>query len=122
MDPLILILGVTIVVIIFIIFVLTVVMAALRPSASSFLIRRFTSKNAESDEENQGQTSINWQKGGLRLTIVLSILLGSIAGIINVEFYDSSDAFLVGFLVSFAMTWLIYFATSFVIRGFRSKK
>ena len=103
--------------------VLVVVMAALRPSLFSSFVREFTSKDAKSDEEMQEQIKfINWKKGFFRLTLVLSILFGVFAGIINAEAYDSGGAFLAGFFVFFGLTWLIYLAIGFVIRGFASKK
>ena len=57
-----------------------------------------------------------------RVTFVLSILFGIFAGIVNGEIHDSSDAFAIGFLVPFGLTWLVYFAVGFVIRGFESKR
>ena len=103
--------------------VLVVVMAALRPSLFSSFVRGFTGKDAESDEEMQKQVKfINWKKGFFRLTLVLSVLLGIFAGIINAEVYDSGGAFLAGFFVFFGMTWFIYFAIGFVVRGFASKR
>ena len=108
---------------IFVLCVLAVVMAVLRPSLFSSFVRGFTGKDTESDEEMQKQIKfINWKKGFFRLTLVLSVLLGIFAGIINAEVYDSGGAFLAGFFVFFGMTWLIYFAIGFVIRGFASKR
>ena len=103
--------------------VLVVVMAALRPSLFGSFVRGFTGKDAESGEEMQKQIEfINWRKGFFRLTFVLSILFGVFAGIINAEVYDSGGAFLAGFFVFFGLTWLIYFAIGFVVRGFASKR
>ena len=108
---------------IFVLCVLAVVMAVLRPSVFSSFIRGFTGKDAESDEEMQKQVKfINWKKGFFRLTLVLSVLLGIFAGIINAEIYDSGGAFLAGFFVFFGLTWLVYFAVGFVIRGFASER
>ena len=107
---------------VFVFCTIVIVRVAVRPSTSNLFVREFSSKNTESNEEIQERTSINWKKGGLRLTIVLSFLLGGIAGIISAKFYSSSADFSVGFLISFAMTWIIYFATRFVIRGFISKE
>ena len=105
---------------------LVVVMAALRPSLSIALIRGFRSKDAESDDEMEEEIkSINWKKGLFRLTLVFSILFGIFSGIINAAIaviQDSGDAFLQAFFIFFGLTWIIYFATSFVIRGFTSKK
>ena len=103
--------------------VLVVVMAALRPSLFGSLIRGFTNKDAKSDEEMQAQIkSVNWKKGIFRLILVLSILFGIFSGTINAETHGSSDAFFVGFFIFFGLTWLIYFAVGFVIRGFTSKR
>ena len=102
--------------------VVLIVMFAVRPGVFRLFVREFTSKNATSNEENQEQTSVNWKKGCLRLTVVLSFLFGGIAAIINAEFYIASGAFWLGFFKFFGLTWIIYFATSFVINGFTSKK
>ena len=103
--------------------VLVVVMAVLRPGVFSFFIRGFTSKDAKSDAEMPGQMKfINWKKGLFRLTLVLSVLFGLFAGIINAEVYDFGGAFLAGFFVFLGLTWLIYFAIGFVVRGFASKR
>ena len=86
-------------------------------------VRGFTANGAESDEEMQKQIEfINWKRGFFRLTLVLSILFGIFAGIINAEVYDSGGAFLAGFFVFFGLTWLIYFGIGFVVRGFASKR
>ena len=57
-----------------------------------------------------------------RVTFVLSILFGILAGIFNaaVEFnkYHSKETFLVTFFVVFGLTWLVYFMVHFVNRGF----
>ena len=103
--------------------VLVVVMAVLRPSIFGSFVRGFTANGAESDEEMQKQIEfINWKRGFFRLTLVLSILFGIFAGIINAEVYDSGGAFLAGFFVFFGLTWLIYFGIGFVVRGFASKR
>ncbi len=103
--------------------VLVVVMAALRPSLFGSLIRGFTSKDAKSDDEMQAEIkSVNWKKGIFRLTLVLSILFGVFAGMAGVEVSNSSGVFLAGFFIFFGLTWVIYFALGFVIRGFTSKK
>jgi hypothetical protein len=102
--------------------VLVVVMAVLRPSVFSSFVRGFTHKDAEPDEEMQKQMKfINWKKGFFRLTLVLSVLLGIFAGI-NAEIDGSSGVFLQAFLGFFGLTWLIYFAIGFVVRGFASKR
>lgn len=102
---------------------LVVVMAALRPSLTISVIRGFRSKDAESDDEMQEEIkSINWKKGIFRLTLVFSLLFGIFSGIINANIHDSGGAFLEAFFMFFALTWIIYFATGFVIRGFASKK
>ena len=116
-------LGGVVVIVIFVFCVLAVVMAALRPSVFSSFVRGFRGEDAKSDEEMQEQIkSINWKKGFFRLTLVLSILFGIFAGIANGVIYDSGRAFLVGFFAFFGLVWLIYFAISFVIKGFASKK
>ena len=113
-------------VIVFLVFcVLDLVMAVLRPTVFISSVRGFTSKDAESDDEMQEQIKpINWKKGVFRLTLVLSVLFGTFAGIVNTKdsHINSADGFLIGFSIFFVMTWLIYFATSFVIKGFASKK
>lgn len=102
---------------------IVVVIAALRPSLSISLIRGFRRQDAESDDEMQAEIkSLNWKKGVFRLTLVFSILFGIFSGIINADIHDSGSAFLEAFFMFFALTWLIYFATSFVIRGFARKK
>ena len=116
-------LGGVIVIVIFVFCVLAVVMAALRPSVFSSFVRGFRGEDAKSDEEMQEQIkSINWKKGFFRLTLVLSVLFGIFAGITNGVIYDSGKAFLVGFFAFFGLIWLVYFAVSFVIKGFASKK
>jgi hypothetical protein len=116
-------LGDVFVIVILVFCVLVVVMAVLRPGVSGSFIRGFTSKDAESDTEMQGQMKfINWKKGVFRLTLVLSILFGIFSGIANAKIYDSGEAFLAGFFAFFGLIWLIYFAIGFVIRGFASKK
>lgn len=100
--------------------VLVVVLAALRPSLFSPFVRGFTSKDAESNEEAQGKIkSINWKKGLFRLTLVLSILFGLFAGIVNAEPRDhhSVDRFLVSFFIVFGLIWLVYFVLNYVIRN-----
>lgn len=61
-----------------------------------------------------------------RVTFVLSILFGILAGILNVavelDKYHSKETFLVTFFVVFGLTWLVYFMVHFVNRGFVSKK
>ena len=61
-----------------------------------------------------------------RVTFVLSILFGVLAGILNVAVelnkYHSTETFLVTFFIVFGLTWLIYFMVRFVNRGFVSKK
>ena len=102
---------------------IVVVMAALRPSLSTSLIRGFRRKDAESDDEMQAEIkSLNWKKGVFRLTLVFSVLFGIFSGMINAAIHGSSGAFLAAFFIFFGLTWLIYFATIFVIRGFASKK
>lgn len=102
---------------------LVVVMAALRPSVSISVIRGFRNKDAESDDEMQEEIkSINWKKGFFRLTLVFSVLFGIFSGIISADIHDSGGAFLEAFFMFFGLTWIIYFATSFVIRGFANKK
>ncbi len=102
---------------------LVVVMAALRPSVSISIIRGFKSKDAESDDEMQEEIkSINWKKGLFRLTLVFSVLFGIFSGIISADIHDSGGAFLEAFFMFFGLTWIIYFATGFVIRGFANKK
>ena len=109
------------VVVILVLCALVVVMAALRPSISGSLVRNFTNKGAKSDEEMQEHfKAINWKQGFLRLTLVLSLLLGIFAGIVNVEL--SIGSFWTGFFISFGMIWFIYFAVGFVIKGFTRKK
>lgn len=111
------------VIVILVFCVLAVVMAALRPSVFISFIRGFTSQDAKSDEEMQEQIkSINWKKGFFRLTLVLSVLFGTFAGIANAEIQDSGGAFLIGFFISFGLVWFIYLAISFVIKGFASKR
>ena len=102
--------------------VLAVVMAVLRPSLFSSFVRGFRGEDAKSDNGMQEPIQfINWKKGFFRLTLVLSILFGIFSGIANAETYDSGGAFLAGFFAFFGLIWLIYFAISFVIRGFASK-
>ena len=116
-------LGGVLVIVILVFCVLAVVMAALRPSLFSSFVRGFTSKDAKSDEEMQESIKfINWKKGFFRLTLVLSVLFGIFSAIANAAIYDSGGAFLAGFFAFFGLIWLIYFAISFVIRGFASKK
>ena len=62
------------------------------------------------------------KKFGGRVTFVLSMLFGLFGGIVNGDIHDSGDAFAAGFLVPFGLTWLVYFAVGFVIRGFASKR
>ena len=114
-------LGGVIVIVIFVFCVLAVVMAALRPSVFSSFVRGFRGEDAKSDEEMQEQIkSINWKKGFFRLTLVLSILFGIFSGIATGVIYDSGKAFLTGFFAFFGLVWLMYFAVSFVIKGFAS--
>ena len=111
-------------VIVFLVFcVLALIMAVLRPSVFISSVRGFTSKDAKSDEEMPEQIkSINWKKGVFRLTLVLSVFFGIFSGIGNAAIRDSHGAFLIGFFISFGLVWLVYFALSFVIKGFASKK
>ena len=100
--------------------VLGVVMAVLRPGVSISFIRGFTSKDAEADAEMQGQMKfINWKKGVFRLTLVLSILLSTFAGIVyaNPADHHSIDRFLIGFFILFGLIWLIYFVLNYIIRS-----
>ena len=102
---------------------LVVVMAALRPSLSISLIRGFRRKDAESDDEMEEKIkSINWKKGLFRLTLVFSVLFGIFAAFVNVAIQNSYVDFLEDFFIFFGLTWIIYFATIFVIRGFASKE
>lgn len=113
-------LGDVFVIVILVFCVLVGVMAILRPGVSSAFIRGFTSKDAESDAEMQEQTKfINWKKGLFRLTLVLSILSGLFAGIVNVGPRDhhSIDRFLVSFFIVFALIWLVYFVLNGVIKN-----
>ena len=61
-----------------------------------------------------------------RVTFVLSILFGILAGSLNgaVELnkYNSRETFLRAFFIVFGLTWLVYFVVRFVNRGFVSKK
>ena len=61
-----------------------------------------------------------------RVTFVLSILFGILAGIFNVAVelnkYHSTETFLGTFFIVFGLTWLVYFMIRFVNRGFVSKK
>ncbi len=61
-----------------------------------------------------------------RVTFVLSILFGILAGIFNVAVelnkYHSKETFLGAFFIGFGLTWLVYFMIRFVNRGFVSKK
>ena len=108
---------------IFVLCVLAVVLAALRPSLFSPFVRGFTSKDTESNEETQGEIKfINWKKGFFRLTLVLSVLFGVFAGIVNAEIHDSVEAFLAGFFIFYVLTWFVYLAAGFVMRGFASKR
>lgn len=105
---------------IFVLCVLAVVLAALRPSLFSPFVRGFTSKDTESNEEAQGKIKfINWKKGIFRLTLVLSMLFGLFAGIVNAEPRDhhSIDRFLVSFFIVFALIWLVHFVLNYVIRN-----
>ena len=100
--------------------VLVVVMALLRPGVSSSFIRGFTSKEAESDAEMQGQMKfINWKKGVSRLTLVLSILFATFAGILNAEprGHHSIDRFLISFCIVFGLIWLVYFVLNYIIKN-----
>ena len=102
-----------------------VIVDTLRRGSSSpnFFTRGFASKDAESHEKGQGQIKlVNWKKGIFRLTLVFSVLFGIFAALINAETRNSPGDFLMSVLIFFAMTWLIYFAVGFVIRGFASKK
>ena len=92
-------------------------------SLPNFFTRGFANKDAEANGESQGQIkSVNWKKGIFRLTLVFSVLFGIFAAYVDVGIQSSPADFLVSFLMFFATTWLIYFSTSFVIRGFSSKK
>ena len=61
-----------------------------------------------------------------RVTFVLSILFGILAGIFNVAVelnkYRSTETFLGTFFIVFGLTWLVYFMVRFVNRGFVSKR
>ena len=61
-----------------------------------------------------------------RVTFVLSILFGILAGILNVAVelsrYNPKETFLGTFFIIFGLTWLIYFMVRFVSRGFVSKQ
>ena len=61
-----------------------------------------------------------------RVTFVLSILFGILAGIFNVAVelnkYHSTETFWGTFFGIFGLTWLVYFMVRFVNRGFVSKK
>lgn len=61
-----------------------------------------------------------------RVTFVLSILFGILAGILNVavelDRYHSKETFLATFFIVFGLTWLVYFMVRFVSRGFVSKQ
>jgi len=107
----------------FCVIVVVVGMPRRGPSFQSFFVRGFTSKNAETNEENQEQIkSVNWKKGLFRLTLVFSVLFGVFAAFANGETRNSYLGFLESFFIFFGLTWLIYFSVGFVIRGFESKK
>lgn len=61
-----------------------------------------------------------------RVTFVLSILFGILAGTLNVAIelnrIHSRETFLEAFFIVFGLTWLVYFMVHFVNRGFRSKR
>ena len=62
---------------------------------------------------------INWKKGVFRLTLVLSILFGFFAGMVNAEPYDhhSIDRFLVTFFIVVGLIWLAYFVLNYIIKN-----
>ncbi|RKU24752.1 hypothetical protein C6503_00605 [Candidatus Poribacteria bacterium] len=113
-------LGGVLVIVILVFCVLVVVMAPLRSPLFGSFVRGFTSKDAKSDEEMQEQIkSINWKKGFFRLTLVLSILFGFCAGMVNAEPRDhhSIDRFLVTFFIVFGLIWFVYFVLNYIIRN-----
>ena len=98
---------------------LGVVMIALRPTAFGLFIREFGNKKATSDEETHAQMQfVNWKKGFFRLTFVLSIFLGTFAGLRA----DSVVGSFAVFFIFYAVTWSVYFAIGFVIQGFADKR
>ncbi len=93
--------------------------------------------------------SIKHKKGIVRLTLVFSILLGLIGGVINVMrtlmiqilmdgtgdvrlirklwqieegLVENPISFLIGFVLCFGFTWLIYFAAFWIINSFATKE
>lgn len=105
---------------IFVFCVLGIVMIILYQPRSIFSVRTFRNTEAKSDEETQAQMQfINWEKGFFRLTLVLSVLLGIFVGM---EDTNSAFDFLIVFFTFFGLTWLVYFALRFTIKGFTDKR
>lgn len=117
-SPLVLIL---VLIVIFVFCVLGIVMIVLYQPRSIFSVRAFRNTEAKSDEETQAQMQyINWEKGFFRLTLALSVLLGIFAGMVD-STADFAD-FLIVFFTFFGLTWLVYFALRFTIKGFTDRR
>jgi len=113
-------LGGVLVIVMLVFCVLVAVMAPLRSPFFSAFIRGFTRKDAKSDEETQEHIKvINYKKGVLRLTLVLSILFSFSAGMVNAEPWDhySIDRLLVTFFIVFGLIWSVYFVLNYIIRN-----
>jgi len=111
-------LGGVLVIVMLVFCVLVAVMAPLRSPFFGSFVRGFRGENAKSDEEMQEHIKfINYKKGVLRLTLVLSILFSFSAGMVKAEPWDhhSIDRFLVTFLIVFGLIWLGYFILNYII-------
>ena len=114
-------------------FILIAILCALLGVSSGILIE-ITGNDADNSEK-----STNWKKGFFRLTLVSSILFGTLAGIFFPRTVTEDDdlpasfqkpwiaflgffTFIFGFvwLVYFIIQWPIYFIADFVIKGFMS--
>jgi len=64
--------------------------------------------------------STDWQKGGFRLTLVVSILLG-LLGLSVVGFAESLPWGVLCGIILFGLVWLFNFVIAFIVKGFTDK-